>query len=132
MNTTFTAGEWTTEEANNGDGEFLNIYGPKGQFIGAIFSDDKAPKEFRAEGENYITLAEALANARLIKAAPKLLDSLEDLIAMVDNLLLHHKDSMSKEDYAGRRETLKKAVEINTAAGGMYDWNKFCNTVFSK
>lgn len=51
-------------------------------------------------------------NANLIAAAPDLLDSLELLIAAMENVLLHQGDQMTPADRDGRTALVSRANEI--------------------
>lgn len=83
-----TPGPWIVNEADNG-GEVANIFSDNpehdGAYVCAVWSDESATGNDGADEETpqYVTDAEANANAALIAAAPDMLEALRDMLAEV-------------------------------------------------
>jgi len=83
-----TPGPWIVNEADNG-GEVANIFSDNpehdGAYVCAVWSDESATGNDGADEETpqYVTDAEANANAALIAAAPDMYEALEAVRAII-------------------------------------------------
>jgi hypothetical protein len=103
METKHTPGPWTAEP-----------YGDNGRW--EVNSDGKLPWKAIADircdhmGADAVNEAEAEANAKLIAAAPELLEACQAAFDLVYRIALKHRESMSQQEYTSTQEALLAAI----------------------
>lgn len=70
---------------------------------------------------------ETKANARLIAAAPALLESIDQVCAALETLMAHHGDSMCEADRRSRYAALGAARRAQANAEGFATWEDAVN-----
>ena len=83
METKHTEGEWLACCLDKSDVSPHYVFADEGKAVCAICVNDPNVTGFEAM-EPVITVAEANANARLLQAAPELLEALDDMIRMYE------------------------------------------------
>lgn len=101
-----TKGPWYWLEADNGEdgygGDPLTIAGPDNTDLAIVFSDEDSTVATTRE--------EAIANARLIAAAPELLEALAGMVSIYDSVTSGQERELREEWLPKARAVIAKAT----------------------